>query len=150
MLTRRAGLLIAAFALVAACGSIEVVTPLPAHPFGPDIDSTAFEGTLRLEGRCVYLDHGVSSSNILWPAGYTLKGDPPAIVRYDGVRVAAVGDAVLIGGLPAEEQSAPPGCPLRHVALLGIISTVNGVEVPPPVTPPVPPGPPMTERPRPR
>jgi hypothetical protein len=138
--------------VVAGCGTglVEVVAPLPAHSFGPDIDSNAYEGVLRLEGRCVYLAGVGADLNILWPAGYGLKGNPPLVVRYDGATIAAIGDEVFIGGLPIDDQLATPGCSVRHVLALGIVATVNGIDVPAPATEPAPPAPAMTERNRPR
>jgi hypothetical protein len=144
--------LLAASLLVAGCvlGPQQEAMPLPAHSFGPDIDAVAWEGILARDGNCVFLDGDGFESNILWPAGYGVTGDTGVIVRYDGTGVARLGDQVVIGGMPTDAQVATPGCPLRHVLELGIIARVNGVDVPPPVTPPVPQPPRPTEHPRPR
>lgn len=145
-------------ATVLACEPAEVVVPLPAHPFGPNIDSVAFEGVLVFEEPCLYLAAGGGDLNILWPAGYGRVGDPPAVVRYDGRIIARVGDSVSIGGAPSDVVGgvsaggpiAPPGCPLRDGLLVGLIDSVNGVEVPPPRNATTTPASPMTERPKPR
>ena len=145
-------------ATVIACESIQGVVPLPTHPFGPSIDSVAYEGTLAFENPCLFLTAAGRSVNVLWPAGYRRVGHPPAVVRDDGEVIARAGDAVVIGGAPADVVGgasaggpiAPPGCPRRDGLLVGLILTVNGVEVPPPRTPqPLPTGQTM-ERPRPR
>ena len=134
---------------MAGC-AVEVVAPLPAHSFGPDIDSLAFEGELAYAAPCLFLDTGGMTLNILWPTGYSLRGEPPAVIRYDGTEIARVGDSVRIGGLSTPNQVAPAGCPLRHGILLGVISSVNGSAVEPPETPKPPPQPRPTERPKPR
>lgn len=133
-----------------ACGPVEVVAPLPAHSLGPDIDSNAFKGVLQVKQSCVYLAQDGLDLNILWPAGYTLRGSPPVVIRDDGTAIATIGDSVVIGGLPTTGQIAPPGCPARRGILLGLIASVDGVEVSPAVTQSRPPEPPMTERPKPR
>jgi hypothetical protein len=147
-----AALPLSAVLVVVSCGTglVEVVTPLPAHSFGPNVDSTAYEGHLRLEGRCVYLAEEGIDLNVLWPPGYGLKGDPPVIIRDDGTPIAAVGDDVMIGGMPLDDQTATPGCSVRRALALGVVSRVNGVDVPGPSTQPGPPEPAMTERIRPR
>lgn len=137
-------------ACAAACGPLEVVAPLPTHSLGPDIDSNAFEGALRFEHPCLYLAQDGANVNILWPAGYGVRGTPPVVVRYDGRAIATIGDAIVIGGLPAPRQIAPPGCPTRPGILLGIIASVNGEAVEPPQTQRPPPQPPRTPRPKPR
>jgi hypothetical protein len=137
-------------ATLAACGRVEVITPLPAHTFGPNIDSTAFEGILRHEPSCLYLDVEGTPLNILWPSGYRYRADPPAVIRADGAEVATLGDSLLIGGLPTNTPITPPGCPSRRGILLGIIESVNGVTLDQPLTPRPTDQPPMTQRPRPK
>ncbi len=142
---------LAVMLVASGCGSLDVVVPLPAHSFGPDIDSNAFEGEIRYEEGCLYLAGDGSDLNILWPVGYTLKSGPPAlVVRDDGTAIAAAGDQVEIGGLPSPHESAVPRCPPRRGILLGIIASVNGERLAPAWTPPPPPQPRQTERPKPR
>ena len=136
--------------MLTACAirPVEIITPLPAHSFGPNIDADAYEGILRLEGPCVYLSVGGKGLNILWPSGYGLKGSPPVVVRDDGYAIATIGNQVLVGGMGLNDQFAPPGCSARLGFALGIVETVNGVKVAPARTQAAPAAPPMTERPK--
>jgi hypothetical protein len=151
-LGRRIGGFLPALLVLASCGlgPVDVFRPLPAHSLGPSVDSEAFEGHLRFEGSCVYLAEEGIDLNILWPDGYGLRGDPPAIIRDDGTPIASVGDKVTIGGLSLDDQTATPGCSVRRALALGAISSVNGVDVPAPSIQSLPQEPAMTERVRPR
>jgi len=137
-------------AMVTACGPVEVVVPLPAHTYGTEIDSDAFDGVLRLDQPCLYLAGDGVDLNLLWPAGYSLRGSPPVVTRADGAGIAKVGDALVIGGLPTNGHIAPPGCPSREGILVGAIAAVNGVEVVPALTRAPPPTGQPTVRPKPR
>lgn len=129
------------------CAPAGGVAPLPAHSFGPNIDSNRFDGVLRFDDPCLYLAAPGADLNVVWPAGYSRIGSPPVVVRSDGTRIATVGDTVAIGGLPTEVQIATPGCPSRPGVLLGVISYVNGESVKPAATAPRPPPPDRTKRP---
>lgn len=78
-LPRRVKVVLVVFATSVAGCSVDVVAPLPAHSFGPDIDSLAFEGELAYAAPCLFLDAGGMTLNILWPTGYRLRGEPPAV-----------------------------------------------------------------------
>lgn len=144
--------------LILACAPVEEGVELPEHSFGPNIDSVAYEGVLAFDQPCLFLTRGGDALNMLWPAGYRLVGNPPAVVRDDGVVMARVGDSVTIGGAPADVvggaqeglEIAPPGCPPRLGLLVGLIDSVNGARVPPWSTSPPESRPVTTERPRPR
>lgn len=122
---------IAAAIVVWACEAQPSTLALPAHDLGPGVEGATYDGTLIQEGQCLWLDVDGRGLNLLWPAGYRRLGEPAIVLTATGEEVVRVGDRMVFSGFPIRDATAPPGCPVRRAAAVGVVVEVNGIRVAP-------------------
>lgn len=102
--------------------------PLPTYAGSLD-EGVGFEGLLRLDGECVWVDSidniDPVKLHVVWPAGYRWRGPPLEIVDASGAVVARDGDLVSFG-IVDRQRGAVAGCPAGDTARATEIGTVNG------------------------
>jgi hypothetical protein len=121
---RRIAVGIVSAAVLAGCAFDR---PLPTHD--GTLDSGAgFEGILRLDGECVWvdsIDFDRMALNVVWPAGYHWRGPPLEVIDRTGVVIAREGDLVSFG-IVEHKRGIVGACPLGDTALATEIVSVNG------------------------
>jgi hypothetical protein len=122
---------IAAAIVVWACETQPSTLLLPAHDLGSEAEGATYDGTLAQAGQCLWLDVDGHELNLLWPAGYRWFGEPATVVTATGQELVRVGDRMVFGGFPIRDATAPPGCPTRRAAAVGVVVEVNGIRVGP-------------------
>ena len=118
-------------ALVAsACATLPTPFELPRHNIpGQGASAVATGGTIRFDGRCIWLDdEGGGSANLLWPASYAATAPTLEIRGTSGKVIIREGDVVELG--VSESHVSVPGCPVRAVWLVGEVSKVGDVSWP--------------------
>jgi hypothetical protein len=102
--------------------------PLPTYQ-GVIDQGVGFEGVLRLDGECVWVDSIDSFDpvklHVVWPTGYRWRGPPLEIVDASGAIVARDGDLVSFG-IVDRQHGTVAGCPAGDTARATEIGTVNG------------------------
>lgn len=120
-----------AFALgVVACSPLPAAFRLPQHNV-PAVGASAVAtgGTIRFDGRCVWLEHeGGGTANLLWPAGFSATASPLEIRSTSGRVIIREDDLVELG--VSEATIGVPGCPARGAWLVGEVSKVGDVAWP--------------------
>ncbi len=125
-----AALCFAAALGLGACSPLPTAFHLPQHNV-PAIGASgvATGGTIRFDGRCVWLEHdGGGSANLLWPAGFSAVAPPLQIRGTSGRVIIRENDLVELG--VSEAVVGVPGCPARGTWLVGEVSKVGDTEWP--------------------
>ena len=94
------------------------VKPLPTWSPGPNtsLGLALASGTLALDDGCIVLQSGGFLQVLVWPPGYTARGDPLTVFDRHGNTVATVGDKVSVGGNPSGRET---GCRVRDAWVVG-------------------------------
>lgn len=106
-------------------GPLKIATASEPHAFFPLARAQGdLHGQVNSDGTaCLWITMNTHDEALLWPYGYTARGNPIAVYDDSGSRVALVGQQIVVGGAREVGVTSILGCSgFQAVWMVGSVS----------------------------